>query len=187
MAERQYNRALGLLRLVAVYLLVGAMLALARPTRFGLAVGIPFVVAGEALRLWAAGHLRKNVELVTSGPYRYTRNPLYFGRLLIFIGLCVMAGLPYGANWIILVAGIAVFFGYYLPRKERVEPARLSEIHGESFERYRSEVPALLPAWKPFRGAGASVDWSSSRMLVNREHWMVVGLLVALLILLWRV
>jgi hypothetical protein len=140
---------------------------------------------GEAIRFWAAGHLLKTEELVTSGPYRFTRNPLYLGRLLIFIGLCVMARLPYGLNWLVLVLGCVVFFGYYLRRKERVEPARLLEKHGEAFERYFRAVPALFPTVHPYP-EGASAGWSSDRMLRNREHWMAIGVLAISLLLLWR-
>ena len=57
----------------------------------------------------------------------------WFGALslLIFTGISIMATLPFFSNWVLLLAGYAVFFGYYLPRKERVEPARLRETHGE--------------------------------------------------------
>jgi protein-S-isoprenylcysteine O-methyltransferase Ste14 len=180
-----YNRVLGRLRIAAIYVLIGAMVALARPTPRGVTIGFLFVAAGEAIRFWAAGHLRKTVELVTSGPYRYTRNPLYLGRLLIFTGLCVMARLPYGLNWVVLVVGVAVFFGYYLRRKERVEPARLRAFHGPAYERYFEAVPALFPTLSPYTG-GAPGAWSSERMLRNREHWMVIGLLAVSLFLLWR-
>ena len=146
MTERT-TRVLATARVTAVYLLAGAMLAFARPTPAGVAVGGLFMLTGELLRVWAAGHLVKNERLVTTGPYRHVRNPLYLGRLAIFVGLCLMAPLPRGAHWGILVAGLAVFFFYYLPRKERVEPARLRALHGEAFERYHRAVPALLPAW----------------------------------------
>ncbi|HEX5041869.1 MAG TPA: isoprenylcysteine carboxylmethyltransferase family protein [Candidatus Polarisedimenticolaceae bacterium] len=180
-----YNRPLGVLRLTALYALIGVMIWKARPTGMGVAVGSLFVIAGEAVRFWAAGHLLKTAELVTSGPYRYTRNPLYLGRLLIFTGLCIMAELPYHANWILLLAGYTIFFGYYLPRKERVEPARLQEVHGAAYEQYRRAVPALFPTLRPFPDAGAS-GWSSDRMLRNREHWMVLGLTAIVLFMLWR-
>ena len=180
-----YNRPLGILRLGALYALLGVMIWKARPTGMGVAVGSLFVIAGEAVRFWAAGHLLKTAELVTSGPYRYTRNPLYLGRILIFTGLCIMAVLPYYANWILLLAGYAIFFGYYLPRKERVEPARLQEVHGAAYEQYRRAVPALFPTLRPFQDAGAS-GWSSDRMLRNREHWMVLGLAAIVLFMLWR-
>ena len=183
--EAAYNRPLGLIRLGALYALIGVMIWLARPTGIGVAVGAIFVIAGEAVRFWAAGHLLKTAELVTSGPYRYTRNPLYLGRLLIFTGLCVMAKLPYHINWVVLALGYLIFFGYYLPRKERVEPARLAQVHGAAYDNYRRAVPALFPTLRPYPDAGAS-GWSSDRMLRNREHWMVLGLAVIVLFLLWR-
>lgn len=185
MERPEYNRVLGRLRLAAIYAAVAVLVFLARPTPVSVSIGFVFVALGEAIRLWAAGHLRKTVELITSGPYRYTRNPLYLGRLLIFTGLCIMAQLPFALNWIALVAGCAIFFGYYLRRKERVEPARLREFHGEAFERYHRAVPALFPTLQPYSGGSPGV-WSSTRMLRNREHWMVVGLLAVSLFLLWR-
>lgn len=178
------DRAFGLLRLVAVYLLVAVLIVVARPTPLSVTVGFVFVAAGEALRLWAAGHLRKTVELITSGPYRYTRNPLYLGRLLIFTGVCIMARLPYYGNVVLLVAGYAVFFGYYLARKERVEPARLRELHGETYDRYHRAVPALFPTLTPYPESAAT-GWSSQRMLRNREHWMLTALIALSLFLLW--
>jgi protein-S-isoprenylcysteine O-methyltransferase Ste14 len=185
MTERPYNRTLGVIRLLAVYGLVAALLWWAEPTPLGVTFGALFVAAGEAVRFWAAGHLRKTVELITSGPYRYTRNPLYLGRLLIFTGLAIMATLPYRLNWIVLAVGYAVFFGYYLPRKERIEPARLRATHGASYDRYFRAVPALFPRLRPY-AEGSDGAWSSDRMRRNREHWMVVGLLLISLFLLWR-
>jgi protein-S-isoprenylcysteine O-methyltransferase Ste14 len=179
------NWALGLLRLLALYALVAVLLYFAQPTRSGVLAGFLFVFLGEALRFWSAGHLWKTRELVTSGPYRFTRNPLYLGRLLIFSGLCVMARLPYGIHWVVLTAGWLIFFGYYLPRKERVEPARLREFHGESYERYRVAVPALFPVLRPYPEA-VQRAWSLQRMLRNREHWMVIGLAIAFAFLILR-
>jgi protein-S-isoprenylcysteine O-methyltransferase Ste14 len=183
--DKSYNRTLGFLRLVAVYVLILGLVLLARPTPLSVSIGFVLVALGEAVRFWAAGHLRKTVELITSGPYRYTRNPLYLGRLLIFTGICVMAPLPYRANWVVLGLGCLVFFGYYLPRKERVEPGRLRKTHGEPYQRYFEAVPALFPALHPYP-EGASGGWSSERMLRNREHWMVIGLFLLSLLLLWR-
>ena len=182
MTQPAHNRMLGLARLVGVYLAIAALVVGARPTPVGVATGVLLVALGQALRVWASGHLIKNVSLITSGPYRYTRNPLYLGRLLIFVGLCVMARLPHGLHWLLLVAGCTVFFGYYLPRKERVEPARLSVLHGESFERYRRTVPALWPTTTPYDDADRG-RWSAARARGNREHWMMAGLLAVTLYL----
>jgi protein-S-isoprenylcysteine O-methyltransferase Ste14 len=179
MVERPQGRALGRLRLVAIWAGLAALLGFARPTPASLALGAPLVVAGEALRLWAAGHLSKTVELVTSGPYAHVRNPLYLGRLLLLTGLCASARLPHGAHWIVLLAGWSLFFGYYLPRKERVEPARLAALHGERYRRYREAVPALIPRATAYTGAEPRA-WSAARARANREHWMVLGLGLAL-------
>lgn len=183
--ETSRRRALGQLRLLAVFVLILVMAIRARPQPLWVSVGFLIAAAGEAVRLWASGYLLKTVELVTAGPYRYTRNPMYLGRLLIFTGLCVMATLPYLANLAVLAGGYAVFFLYYLPRKERVEPARLCEVHGEEYQRYYRAVPALFPSRRPYDG-GSGPGWSSERMLRNREHWMVAGVLLLSLYLLWR-
>ncbi len=185
MSETGYNRTLGGIRLVATFGFVLALVLLAKPRPLEVALGFVIAGAGEVVRFWAAGHLLKTKELITSGPYRYTRNPLYLGRLLILTGLCAMCRLPYYANWGLLAVGYAVFFFYYLPRKERVEPARLRAVHGEAYERYFNAVPALLPTLKPY-ASGSNLGWSSDRMLRNREVWMLVGLIAITLFLLWR-
>ena len=171
------NWALGVGRLIITYVAIGALLYYTRPTPLSCMIGIPFVILGEWVRWWAAGHLRKTVELITSGPYRYTRNPLYFGRLLIFIGLASMGALPGRANLWVLGIGLAVFFFYYMPRKERIEPARLQETHGEAYTVYQKAVPALFPRLTPWP-QGTDHKWRAERMLVNREQWMVIGLLL---------
>jgi protein-S-isoprenylcysteine O-methyltransferase Ste14 len=181
----RYNRLTGVLRIACTFVLLGLVLGLARPTPFSVTYGFLIAATGEALRFWAAGHLHKTVGLITSGPYRYTRNPLYLGRLLIFTGICLMATLPYHLHWVVLLLGYLVFFGYYIRRKERVEPARLRAVHGENYDRYHKAIPALFPTLLPYADANAT-GWSSRRMLRNREHWMVLGLLVVSLFLLWR-
>ncbi len=179
------DRSLAVLRLISVYVLLASLIVFSRPTTATVSIGFFFVACGEALRLWAAGHLIKTTRLITSGPYRYTRNPLYLGRLLIFTGIAIMCPLSYNANWIVLVGGYAVFFSYYMPRKERVEPTRLRWVHGEPYEVYHKAVPSLFPRRSPWPG-GSDSGWHSSRMLRNREHWMLVGLGLVSLLLLWR-
>jgi protein-S-isoprenylcysteine O-methyltransferase Ste14 len=180
-----YNRTLATVRLTATFAFIVAMVLLAKPRPVEVAIGFVIAALGEAIRFWAAGHLLKTKELITSGPYRYTRNPLYLGRFLILTGLCVMSRLPYYANWILLVVGYAVFFFYYMPRKERVEPARLRAVHGEAYDRYFKAVPALLPTFRPYAN-GSNLGWSSDRMIRNREVWMVAGILAITLFLLWK-
>jgi protein-S-isoprenylcysteine O-methyltransferase Ste14 len=185
LSEGGYNRTLAGIRLTATFGFVALLVALATPQPLEVAVGFIIAALGEGVRFWAAGHLLKTKELITSGPYRHTRNPLYLGRLLILTGLCVMCRLPYFANWILLGVGYAVFFFYYMPRKERVEPARLRAVHGEAYDRYFKAVPALIPTFRPYASA-SNLGWSSDRMIRNREVWMVAGILAITLFLLWR-
>jgi protein-S-isoprenylcysteine O-methyltransferase Ste14 len=185
LSEPGYDRTLAAIRLAATFAFIGLLVVLAKPKPIEVAIGFVIAAVGESIRFWAAGHLLKTKELITSGPYRYTRNPLYLGRLLILTGLCVMCSLPYRANWILLVVGYAVFFLYYMPRKERVEPARLRAVHGEAYDRYFKAVPALLPTFRPYT-SGSNLGWSSDRMIRNREVWMVAGILAIALFLLWR-
>jgi protein-S-isoprenylcysteine O-methyltransferase Ste14 len=74
------KRHLKTLGLIAAILLA---VVLARPTQATIAAGLIFVIIGEAVRFWAAGHLIRKKELATSGPYAYVRDPLYFGRLFL--------------------------------------------------------------------------------------------------------
>jgi protein-S-isoprenylcysteine O-methyltransferase Ste14 len=178
-------RILGALRNLAALVLVGLLVAFSRPTPASVSFGFLFLALGEATRFWAAGHLHKTTRLVISGPYRHTRNPLYLGRLLLFTGLAVMSTLPYRLNWVVLALGYAVFFAYYLRRKERVEPARMRRLHGEAYERYYRAVPALLPRLQPYP-EGSSSGWSSDRLIRNREHYTAIVLFALSLYLLWR-
>jgi protein-S-isoprenylcysteine O-methyltransferase Ste14 len=177
MSERDYNRFLGVLRLAALFAVIIVLVYFSRPTVVSVMVGFVLVVMGESVRFWSAGLLLKTKELMTAGPYRYTRNPLYLGRFLILTGVIIMVNLPHYLSYIGLVLGWGWFLGVYMRRKERVEPARLREEHGETYDRYFAAVPALFPTLRPYKDA-TPAKWSMERMLRNREYWMVIGLLL---------
>ncbi len=182
--ESRRNKALGYVRLAFVYTFVGFLVWLSHPTPALFTVGAILVVLGESMRLWAAGHLLKSLELIDSGPYAYTQNPLYLGRLLILSGFCVMARSPYRLNWIALVLGYAIFFSYYIPRKLRVEGARLAKMHGEAFLRYNAGVPILFPSLRRFPGKRTA--WSLSRAIRNQEYLVFFGVLLVLGLFAWK-
>jgi protein-S-isoprenylcysteine O-methyltransferase Ste14 len=173
-------------RVLVPVVAAGLVLTFARPSPASLALGALLVAAGEALRLWAAGHLVKTQRLTLSGPYRYLRHPLYAGTLLIGAGFLVAAGPAVAA--LALPIGLAFFFGYYLPYKERRESARLARHHGDAFRAWRAAVPALLPRLRSWRGAGAAAAgrrWQFARVVANDEigtALLVTGLLAALLL-----
>jgi protein-S-isoprenylcysteine O-methyltransferase Ste14 len=178
------SRALGWIRLAGVYAFVAFLIYVSRPTPALLAAGGALVLAGEAIRAWAAGHLVKSAELITSGPYAYTQNPLYLGRLLILTGLAIAARTEAYLNLVALATGYAVFFLYYMPRKLRVEGGRLARLHGPAFEQYHRSVPILFPGGRRYPGAGRS--WSLRLMIRNQEPMVIGGILLVLGLLLWR-
>jgi protein-S-isoprenylcysteine O-methyltransferase Ste14 len=110
-------------------------------------IGIGFAVAliGLAIRAWACGHIRKIRELDTSGPYAYTRNPLYLGSLIIAIGFGIASGV-----WWLAILTLAFFASIYLP-VINVEAEELENVMGNDYREYAANVPLFFPrltAWK---------------------------------------
>jgi protein-S-isoprenylcysteine O-methyltransferase Ste14 len=161
--------------LLAISIGLGVLL-LAEPSGTSLSVGALLVLAGEALRLWATGHLFKTERLTVSGPYRFLRHPLYAGTLLIVSGLILAAGAGV-ARWA-LPLGLAHFFFYYLPYKERGETRRLQARHGAAFDDYRAAVPAILPRLTPWDAGGSSERWRISQVVENDELGTAVAALL---------
>jgi protein-S-isoprenylcysteine O-methyltransferase Ste14 len=134
---------------------------------WGLWAGAALAVVGEWLRVWGCGHLRKNQDVITSGPYAHVRNPLYLGTLLIIVGMCVAAGtriIVYG----LLPLGLIAFFAYYTPKKERVESDRLRRRFGARFDVYHDAVNGYLPRLTRWSGA-SNERWSASLVVENTE------------------
>ncbi len=144
--------------------------------------GLPLVLLGEALRIWAAGHIVKDESLTVSGPYAHLRNPLYLGSLISGLGFLLIMG-----DWGLAVVFLLVSTLIYLPTVKH-EQDYLRLMHGEAaFETYRRAVPALLPRLTPaslpeegfHRGR---FTWA--RVLHNQEHrtWISLVLLCGLLV-----
>jgi len=142
------------------------VLWLADPTRDALLIGGIIAVAGEAFRIWAAGHLEKGREVTISGPYRVTRHPLYAGSTLIGIGLAVAA-----ANAAVAVIVIA-YLAITLTAAIRTEEAHLTEKFGSAYPEYRAG-----------RTAGATRSFSMQRALRNREYRAAIGVVLVFLVL----
>jgi protein-S-isoprenylcysteine O-methyltransferase Ste14 len=158
------------------FLCAAVFLALARPRPVTLALGGVIALTGLLLRAWAAGHIRKNDRLATSGPYAHTRNPLYLGSFIMALGSSVAAG-----PWWPVLGGLAaaLFLGIYLPVM-RVESQTLAQLFGTEYEQYARHVPLFLPRLTPYRaGATAAVKFDASLYLRYREYRAALGLLVA--------
>lgn len=153
-------------RVTLGFVVTVAALLLAKPTWATWAVGLVVACAGEALRIWAAGHLDKGREVTRSGPYRWTRHPLYAGSSLIALGAVI-------ASRSIPVAFIgAVYVGITIPMAIRAEEAFLHRTFGPTYELYeRDEAPPMLRRF------------SLANARRNREHRAAAGLIGAFAIL----
>jgi len=162
---------------VGVGLFIVALFCRARPSVAVYFAGAALVFIGEALRLWAAGHLHKNRVVTTTGPYAHVKNPLYLGTLLILLGFCGAA--RQGA---LLLVGLAVFVLYYAPAKRQTEAARLRALFGAAWADYDQSVPDYVPRWPayPLRG---DQTWMWSRMIGNSEHQTATVVAVGLVLL----
>ncbi|HEX9794549.1 MAG TPA: methyltransferase [Planctomycetota bacterium] len=153
---------------VSAIALVG--LADPRPTYF--AVGCVLVALAWGLRVWAFGHLEKNVVLVTTGPYAHTRNPAYLGSFAALVGIALAAGNPatlagrlvWGVSLLLALA----FLGYYMPRKLRREYPRLEALFGAQLAIQAREVPDFFPRLRPWR-SGDDRRFSLRRVGENHE------------------
>jgi protein-S-isoprenylcysteine O-methyltransferase Ste14 len=147
-------------RRVTLGFVVGlAALVMARPTWATWSAGLAIAGVGEALRIWAAGHLEKTREVTRSGPYRWTRHPLYAGSAIIAIGVVV-------ASRSLAVAIVAaIYVGITIPTAIRAEESYLRRSFGDTYDLYqRSEAPPMRRRF------------TVAQVLRNREHRAVMGL-----------
>jgi protein-S-isoprenylcysteine O-methyltransferase Ste14 len=162
-----------------------AYLWLATPTVRSLLVGCCIAGIGLLVRGLASGHVTKNEQLTMTGPYAYTRNPLYLGSLIIALGFAIAS-----RSWLVVVIAVTFLFAIYLPvirSEEEFLRTRFPE-----FDQYSRNVPRLFPRFRPFRSSASSFSWHL--YWKHREYNAALGsaLIVAALLLkpfirvLWR-
>lgn len=149
-----------------------ALLLLAQPQPVTYVIGCCLLAIGLWIRIWGCGHLRKNKEVITSGPYRYVKNPLYVGTFVIAVGGIVAAGgpqMPALLIWTVLgPVFLILFFGFYMPRKKRIESGRLTKYFGEAYAVYDRAVPDFVPQLRPYPAA-VQQPWQLAVFLDNHE------------------
>jgi protein-S-isoprenylcysteine O-methyltransferase Ste14 len=143
---------------------------LARPTRTSMIAGLVVAALGEAVRIWAAGHLEKGREVTMTGPYRFTRHPLYLGSTILGVGLAIAA---HSAG---VAALVLSYLGLTLAAAIRREEAHLTEKFG-----------GLYPAYREGVAPGDTRRFSLRRAARNREYRAVIGFIVAFALLALRV
>ena len=153
------------------FLCAAIFLLFAQPTVWTLIVGAIIAVPGLVLRAWASGHLQKNEALATTGPYAYTRNPLYLGSFLMGLGFTIATD-----RLFLVLIFVIIILGIYLPVM-RVESETLAELFGKKYERYASEVPMFLPRLSPYRRN--KTDFDRALYLRYREYRAAMGIVIA--------
>jgi protein-S-isoprenylcysteine O-methyltransferase Ste14 len=160
------------------YPLALAVLWFARPTVRSILLGALVGAIGLGLRAYAAGYLHKQEVLTVTGPYAYTRNPLYLGSAIMALGAGIAA-----RSWVsisILILYFAIFYSMVMRREER----ELHSRHGASFEEYARAVPLFVPRLTAANLSGNSAgSFSLAQYKKNHEWQAAVGFLLLLTVL----
>jgi F0F1-type ATP synthase membrane subunit c/vacuolar-type H+-ATPase subunit K len=180
-AGARLAEALARRRVASGFLFGVLVLLLARPTPASLAIGVSIAACGEALRIWAAGHLNKAREVTSSGPYRWFAHPLYIGSSIMGAGLAVIAASLTAAVL------IGIYLGTMLTAAIRSEEAFLRAKFGEGYDRYRRGTNDQQRTTNDQRRTANDYRrFSLAQALANREHKTVLGFAVAVLLLLLK-
>lgn len=156
--------------------MLAAFAWLADPSLRSMMIGLPVSALGLLLRGWAAGHLAKDRELATSGPYAFIRNPLYMGTLISAFGIVLAAR----NAWLALLFA-TVFLLVYLPAVE-LEEQHLRDIFSD-YATYARRVNRFLPRKRVSRRQ-SEFSWVLYRR--NEEYKALTGWLIAVAWLGWR-
>jgi protein-S-isoprenylcysteine O-methyltransferase Ste14 len=154
-------------RRVALGFVCGAIvLWLAQPTSSSIAAGAAIAAIGEAIRVWAAGHLEKSREVTRSGPYQWTRHPLYLGSSIIAAGIAI------ASRNVFVAVLIGLYVVLFIRAAIAAEEAHLREKFGSEYDAYAARIAEPMPR-----------RFSITRARGNREHHTVAGVLAGLALL----
>ncbi len=176
---KSYSQFAARIRVPSGFFLGAVYLIFAQPTRELLMAGAAVAFTGLLLRATSAGYLEKNQKLATTGPYLYTRNPLYLGSLLAGVGFSIAGG----RWWFFLLLGfleVAVYWPVI-----RQEEAHLRKLFPEEFDVYARSVPVLLPRLLTNKKNQATREYFRLDLYWrNREYQAFLAYLVIIIILL---
>jgi protein-S-isoprenylcysteine O-methyltransferase Ste14 len=163
-----WNRIARRIRVPLGFAFAAAYIWLARPTILSIAVGSGIALLGLCIRALASGHVQKNEALATTGPYAYTRNPLYLGSLVLAVGFLIAA-----RSWWLPLIAAGMLLAIYLP-VIRSEEAFLRSRFPE-FDDYASQVPRLVPRLRPYGNPSRPNSFSWHLYWKHREYNAVLG------------
>jgi protein-S-isoprenylcysteine O-methyltransferase Ste14 len=147
---------------------------LAQPTTRSFTFGAAIACVGEALRVWAAGHIHKGREVTSSGPYRWSAHPLYLGSTLMGAGLAVTS------NSVIVSLLIGLYLAVTITIAIKTEESFLRRQFGDQYDAYHRHAPGSVDQ----RAPSEERRFGFAQVMANREYRAMVGLLLAM-VLLW--
>lgn len=155
-----------------VWLIVLPFFWFAEPALDTIAVGMALAGGGLWIRGWSAGTIHKNQVLTTTGPYAFTRNPLYLGSFFIGVGVSIAGG-----HWVWPTVFL-VFFSVIYSRTMGHEAEKLAQLFPGRYAQYKAAVPGFLPRLTPYRdpdsiAGGGSFEWNQYRS--HREWEAALG------------
>ncbi|MBN1377983.1 MAG: isoprenylcysteine carboxylmethyltransferase family protein [Gammaproteobacteria bacterium] len=124
------------------------------------------IIVGTLVRLWASGHVKKNKQLATDGPYALVRHPLYVGNILMLFGFAITAEL-----WWTVPLVVALLLFYYPPAIQ-YEDRKLNRLFGDDWVQWRESTKTLLPSWPP--AGKLSASWSFKQSLLGNGEPVIV-------------
>lgn len=160
--------------IASILLLV--VLYISQPNALSISIGFIFILTGMLFRAWSAGHINKNNELATSGPYALTRNPLYFGNFLIGLGVAIAGRTP---------ACYLIFFIYYLvffPFLMVLEHRRMKEKFKEKYLDWYRRSNTFFPKIKRINHS----DFNISLYFQNKEYRVAFFSLLVVMALIFK-
>jgi len=144
------------------------VIILSKPNQISLLSGLGICLIGLLIRTWASGHLKKQKKLTVSGPYQYTRNPLYLANMILGIGAVVGS-----QSWWLLIISVAYFLLFYTPVIKR-EKDKMKALFPAKYEEYMKKVPLFFPSLKPIHPPEKTkFSWDLYRK--NKEYRALAG------------
>lgn len=142
-----------------------------------LAIGAIVAAVGLAIRAWASGYLKKDMELATAGPYAHTRNPLYLGTFLLGAGVAIGSG----ALWFVALF-VALYLLIYVPvMQAEVESVR--KLFPREYDDYARRVPLFLPRLTPYHATTGGRQFDVALYTRHREYRAAIGAALVLALL----
>lgn len=161
------------IRVPAGFVLAPLLIIAAKPTPRSLFVGASVSIIGLLIRAWSSGYLKKNMELTTSGPYAYTRNPLYLGTFILGTGIAISSD----AIWFVALF-MALYLLIYVPVMF-AEAETLRKLFPADYNQYGRSVPLFLPRLTPYcatKNESVIRRFALSQYAKHREYRAALGL-----------